>query len=168
MQRDGKPQGEEGAEVFSAEISRQSCGGSVGMAGPSRSREGQWPAPLIQTNPWKLTASNLMPRETKGREQKPAPCAHSEARGDKLACLGPFLEAGRALSKPSQRVGWEMPSALKGSCCFVFQLAQIFEDQLKEAILEEDGQIAFSNLAASAVSSVLPKMETHGQLGKAR
>lgn len=48
------------------------------------------------------------------------------------------------------------------------RIARIFEDQLAEAILAEDGQIAFSNLAASAVSSVMPKMETHGQLGKAR
>jgi hypothetical protein len=48
------------------------------------------------------------------------------------------------------------------------QIARIFEDQLAEAILADDGQIAFSNLAASAVSSVMPKMETQGQLGKAR
>ena len=48
------------------------------------------------------------------------------------------------------------------------KLARRIEDQLREAILEEDGQIAFSQLAASAVSSVMPRMETHGQLGKAR
>jgi len=48
------------------------------------------------------------------------------------------------------------------------EAARIFEGQLAESLLEEDGQLAFSNLAASTIATLLPKIETQGQLGKAR
>jgi hypothetical protein len=44
----------------------------------------------------------------------------------------------------------------------------VIEGQLGESILEKDGRLAFSNLAASTINTLLPKMETQGQLGKAR
>jgi len=47
-------------------------------------------------------------------------------------------------------------------------LTQVIEGQLGESILEKDGRLAFSNLAASTINTLLPKMETQGQLGKAR
>lgn len=50
----------------------------------------------------------------------------------------------------------------------VAEAARIFEGQLAESLLEEDGQLAFSNLAASTVATLMPKIETGGQLGKAR
>ena len=50
----------------------------------------------------------------------------------------------------------------------VAEAARIFEGQLAESLLEEDGQLAFTNLAASTVATLMPKIETGGQLGKAR
>ena len=50
----------------------------------------------------------------------------------------------------------------------VAEAARIFEGQLADSLLEEDGQLAFSNLAASTVATLMPKIETGGQLGKAR
>jgi hypothetical protein len=50
----------------------------------------------------------------------------------------------------------------------VAEAARIFEGQLTESLLEQDGQLAFSNLAASTVATLMPKIETGGQLGKAR
>jgi hypothetical protein len=50
----------------------------------------------------------------------------------------------------------------------VAEAARIFEGQLAESLLEQDGQLAFSNLAASTVATLMPKIETGGQLGKAR
>jgi hypothetical protein len=46
--------------------------------------------------------------------------------------------------------------------------SQVIEGQLGESILEKDGRLAFSNLAASTINTLLPKMETQGQLGKGR
>ena len=48
------------------------------------------------------------------------------------------------------------------------EAARIFEGQLADSLLEEDGQLAFSNLAATTIATLLPKIETQGQLGKAR
>ena len=48
------------------------------------------------------------------------------------------------------------------------EVARIFEGQFAESILEKDGRIAFSNLAASTISTLLPRIETQGQLGKAK
>lgn len=50
----------------------------------------------------------------------------------------------------------------------VAEAARIFEGQLADSLLEQDGQLAFSNLAASTVATLMPKIETGGQLGKAR
>ena len=50
----------------------------------------------------------------------------------------------------------------------VAEAARIFEGQLAESLLEQDGQVAFSNLAASTVATLMPKIETGGQLGAAR
>ena len=48
------------------------------------------------------------------------------------------------------------------------EIARIFEGQLTESLLEQDGRLAFSNLAASTISTLLPRIETQGQFGKAR
>jgi hypothetical protein len=50
----------------------------------------------------------------------------------------------------------------------VAEAARIFEGQLTQSLLEQDGQLAFGNLAASTVATLMPKIETGGQLGKAR
>ena len=46
--------------------------------------------------------------------------------------------------------------------------ARIFEDKLKAALLAEDGQLALSRLAGTTVSTLMPKIETQGQVGGAR
>jgi hypothetical protein len=51
---------------------------------------------------------------------------------------------------------------------FKFNLYRYIEGQLADSLLEQDGQLAFSNLAASTVATLMPKIETGGQLGKAR
>lgn len=48
------------------------------------------------------------------------------------------------------------------------EAAKIFEGQLAESLLEENGQLAFSSLAASTIENLLPRLETQGQFGKAR
>jgi hypothetical protein len=48
------------------------------------------------------------------------------------------------------------------------EAARIFEGQLAESLLQGNGQLAFSNLANSTIATLLPKIETQGQLGKAR
>ena len=40
------------------------------------------------------------------------------------------------------------------------EAARIFEGQLASALLAEDGQLALSNLAASTVSTLMPKVCT--------
>ena len=48
------------------------------------------------------------------------------------------------------------------------EAARIFEGQLAGALVAEDGQLALSNLAASAAHGFMPKIQTQGQLGQAR
>ena len=48
------------------------------------------------------------------------------------------------------------------------EAAVVLEEQLKSLMLQEDGQLALENLAVNAVSTLLPKIEGHGQIGKAR
>jgi len=48
------------------------------------------------------------------------------------------------------------------------EAARIFEGQLADSLLSGTGQLALSNLAASTIATLLPKIETQGQLGKAR
>jgi len=48
------------------------------------------------------------------------------------------------------------------------EAAYVLEEQLKTLILQDDGQLALENLAFNAVSTLLPKIEGHGQIGKAR
>lgn len=48
------------------------------------------------------------------------------------------------------------------------QTAKVFESQLASALLEEDGQIAFANLAASTISTVMPKVEARFRTGQVR
>lgn len=47
------------------------------------------------------------------------------------------------------------------------EAARVFEGALAKALLQEDGQLAINRLAAS-LTSLMPKLETQGQLGKAR
>lgn len=49
-----------------------------------------------------------------------------------------------------------------------FQATEKFEAKLKESLLEADGQLAFRKLAAATVETLMPKIETQGELGKAR
>ena len=46
--------------------------------------------------------------------------------------------------------------------------ARIFEEKLKAALLAEDGQLALSRLAGTTVSTLMPKIETQGQVGGTR
>ncbi|CAG9460725.1 unnamed protein product [Pedinophyceae sp. YPF-701] len=48
------------------------------------------------------------------------------------------------------------------------EAAAVFEEQLQSSLLLEDGQLALPHLASSTVSSLLPKIESQGRLGKAR
>jgi len=48
------------------------------------------------------------------------------------------------------------------------EAARIFEGQLVESLLEQDGKIAFSNLASTTLNSLMPKIEAGGNVGKAR
>ncbi|KAF5836833.1 hypothetical protein DUNSADRAFT_5373 [Dunaliella salina] len=48
------------------------------------------------------------------------------------------------------------------------EVARVFEERLAEALLGENGQLALRSLASSTFSNLLPKIETHGQLGAAR
>lgn len=47
------------------------------------------------------------------------------------------------------------------------EAARLFEKQLQRSLLE-DGQLAFPSLAASTVASLMPKLETAGQFGRAK
>ena len=47
------------------------------------------------------------------------------------------------------------------------EAARIFEGQLSESLLQR-GQLALNNLAASTIATLMPKIETQGQFGKAR
>jgi hypothetical protein len=44
----------------------------------------------------------------------------------------------------------------------------VFEGRLAEALLAEDGSLSLATLAGNTLGSLLPKLETQGQLGKAR
>lgn len=46
--------------------------------------------------------------------------------------------------------------------------ARLFEEKLKAALLAEDGQLALSRLAGTTVSTLMPKIETQGQVSQAR
>lgn len=48
------------------------------------------------------------------------------------------------------------------------EVAKIFEGRLADTLLAEDGQLSLSNLAINTFATLLPKIETQGQLGKAR
>jgi hypothetical protein len=47
-------------------------------------------------------------------------------------------------------------------------VARVFEGRLAESILAEDGSLSLATLAGNTLESLLPKIETQGQLGKAR
>ncbi|WIA09845.1 hypothetical protein OEZ85_010059 [Tetradesmus obliquus] len=47
-------------------------------------------------------------------------------------------------------------------------VARVFEGRLAEALLAEDGSLSLATLAGNTLGSLLPKIETQGQLGKAR
>ena len=61
--------------------------------------------------------------------------------------------------------GW---LALQRGATEAAEAARIFEGQLAGALVAEDGQLALSNLAASAAHGFMPKIQTQGQLGQAR
>ncbi|CAD7702868.1 unnamed protein product [Ostreobium quekettii] len=48
------------------------------------------------------------------------------------------------------------------------EASRLFQEQLASALVADDGQLAFSNLAASTVSTFSPKLDTQGQIGAAR
>ena len=48
------------------------------------------------------------------------------------------------------------------------EVARVFEGRLADSLLAEDGSLSLSTLATNTFSSLLPKIETQGQLGKAR
>ncbi|KAL6762521.1 hypothetical protein V8C86DRAFT_606614 [Haematococcus lacustris] len=48
------------------------------------------------------------------------------------------------------------------------EVARVFEERLAEALLGDNGQLALRSLASSTFSTLLPKIESHGQLGAAR
>jgi hypothetical protein len=48
------------------------------------------------------------------------------------------------------------------------EVARVFEGRLADSLLAEDGSLSLSTLASNTFSSLLPKIETQGQLGKAR
>ena len=58
--------------------------------------------------------------------------------------------------------------ALQRGATEAAEAARIFEGQLAGALVAEDGQLALSNLAASAAHGFMPKIQTQGQLGQAR
>lgn len=58
--------------------------------------------------------------------------------------------------------------AKQGGATEAAEAARIFEGQLAGALVAEDGQLALSNLAASAAHGFMPKIQTQGQLGQAR
>lgn len=47
-------------------------------------------------------------------------------------------------------------------------VARVFEGRLAEALLAEDGSLSLATLAGNTLGSLMPKIETQGQLGKAR
>lgn len=47
-------------------------------------------------------------------------------------------------------------------------VARVFEGRLADALLAEDGSLSLATLAGNTLGSLLPKIETQGQLGKAR
>ena len=47
-------------------------------------------------------------------------------------------------------------------------IARVFEGQFSGILLEENGQLAISKMAATTVETVLPKYETHGHFGKTK
>ena len=57
---------------------------------------------------------------------------------------------------------------MQGGALEAAEAARIFEGQLAGALVAEDGQLALSNLAASAAHGFMPKIQTQGQLGQAR
>jgi hypothetical protein len=57
---------------------------------------------------------------------------------------------------------------LQGGAAEAAEAARIFEGQLAGALVAEDGQLALSNLAASAAHGFMPKIQTQGQFGQAR
>ncbi len=48
------------------------------------------------------------------------------------------------------------------------EAARLFETKLKAALLADDGQLALSRLAGTTVSTLMPKIETQGQVGGAK
>lgn len=57
---------------------------------------------------------------------------------------------------------------MQGGAAEAAEAARIFEGQLAGALVAEDGQLALSNLAASAAHGFMPKIQTQGQFGQAR
>ena len=48
------------------------------------------------------------------------------------------------------------------------EIARIFEGQFSGILLEDDGQFAISKMAATTVQTMMPRIEAHGIIGKAR
>lgn len=48
------------------------------------------------------------------------------------------------------------------------EVARVFEGRLADALLADDGSLSLTTLASNTFSSLLPKIETQGQLGRAR
>ena len=77
---------------------------------------------------------------------------------------------GTAVKTPPHRLTSPPPRPFScpGEALEPADAARLFEEKLKAALLAEDGQLALSRLAGTTVSTLMPKIETQGQVGRSR
>eukprot|EP00879_Flechtneria_rotunda_P005399 GHRR01005689.1.p1 GENE.GHRR01005689.1~~GHRR01005689.1.p1 ORF type:complete len:594 (+),score=268.38 GHRR01005689.1:244-1782(+) len=98
----------------------------------------------------------------------PAGAAGTAAGGVGTAAgvgIGAGAAAGSASGRDPGLVGLE---GLVGDPLGGRAVARVFEGRLAEALLAEDGSFSLATLAGNTLGSLLPKIETQGQLGRAR
>ena len=100
-----------------------------------------------------LRTSNNNPWHAAHKQQRPCP----------LDCICPGKSGRVYYSGLCERCVHVQRGATEAA-----EAARIFEGQLAGALVAEDGQLALSNLAASAAHGFMPKIQTQGQLGQAR
>ncbi|GLC76606.1 hypothetical protein PLESTF_001804400 [Pleodorina starrii] len=90
--------------------------------------------------------------------------------GDSLtaALLGGTGGGGGGAGGGGSGPGGPGGGAVGGGGESIGEAARILEEKLADALLGEKGQLALRSLARSTVSSLLPRIETRGQLGNAR
>ncbi len=93
------------------------------------------------------------------------PQGHASSWQDHLTLShsGPGSSAGAGGSSGAATDATAARDALEPS-----EVARIFEGRLAETLLDDDGSLSLSTLASNTFSTLLPKMETQGQLGRAR